>query len=50
MRLVVLPFRSLGYGELFTKVICPALYLLLAALCVFLLIRRGKDLKSENAQ
>lgn len=50
MRLAVLPFRSLGYGELVTKVIYPALYLLLAALCVFLLIRRGKALKSENDQ
>ena len=40
MRLAVLPFRSLGYGELVTKVIYPALYLLLAALCVVLLIAR----------
>ena len=42
MRLAVLPFRSLGYGELVTKFIYPALYLLLAALCVLLLILREK--------
>lgn len=42
VRLAVLPLRSLGYGEAVTKIVYPALYLLLAALCVVLLILREK--------
>ena len=48
VRLAVLPFRSLRYGEFVTKTFYPALYILLAMLGIFLLIRREREIEGEE--